>query len=62
MVGGESDTRHPVSVAIILNGILALSQCVPQLDGLVAGARNDLTVVHREGHREDILYMIKVKC
>ena len=37
------------------NGVLALSKSVPQLDGLVAGSRDDLSVVSREGDRENVL-------
>lgn len=55
VVGRESDARNPVGVTLILDGVLALSQGVPQLDGLVSGARNDLTVVDREGDRQDVL-------
>lgn len=56
MIRRESDTGHPVSVAIILDGILALGEGVPQLDGLISGPRHDLTIVHWEGNGEDILY------
>lgn len=42
-------------MAILLNGELALTKSVPQLDGLIARSGDDLTVVSREGHREDIL-------
>lgn len=45
MVRRESDAGNPVRVAVILDGVLALSECVPQLDCLVSRARNDLTVV-----------------
>merc|ERR1712023_504995 len=56
-VGGEGHAGHPlgVTLALGLDGVLALAQGVPQLDGLVAGARHDLTVVSAEGDREDIL-------
>lgn len=55
MIGRESHARHPVTVSIILNGVLALSKGVPQLDGLVPRTRDNLSVVYREGHGEDIL-------
>lgn len=55
VVGRETHARHPIGVAILLDGELALSQSVPQLDGLVTRARHDLTVVSREGNREHIL-------
>lgn len=54
----ESHARDPVSVGIrLVNRVLALSQRVPQLDRLVAGATHDLTIVWRESHREDIVGM-----
>jgi len=58
VVGREPDAGHPVLVAILLDGVLALSQGVPQLDGLVPGGRDDLSVVSGEGNREDILGMV----
>ena len=42
-------------MSLLLDGVLALGQGVPQLDGLVPGAGDDLTVVGREGHRHDVL-------
>jgi hypothetical protein len=54
-VGREADAGDPLGVTILLNGELALTEGVPQLDGLVAGSRDDLTVVGREGNREDIV-------
>lgn len=51
----KSDTGHPLGVALLLDGVLANSQSVPQLDGSVASGRNDLTVVSRESDREDVL-------
>lgn len=56
-VGGvwrEPHARDPVLVAILGDGVLALAQSVPQLDRLVSGARDNLTVVGRKGDREDI--------
>jgi len=54
-VGREADAGDPLGVTILLDGELALTEGVPQLDGLVAGSRDDLTVVGREGNREDIV-------
>lgn len=48
LIGRETHARHPVAVTIFLNGVLALSESVPQLDGLVARAGDDLTVVSGE--------------
>jgi hypothetical protein len=54
---GETDARDPFSVTFRLrgNGILALTKSVPELDGAIAGTRDDLTVVNGEGNGEDIL-------
>ena len=38
VVRREPDTRNPLSVTLLLDGVLALGQGVPQLDGLVPGA------------------------
>ena len=55
-VGGEPDTGDPVRVTVLLlDGVLADSQGVPQLDGLVSGARHDLTVVGGESNAQHIL-------
>lgn len=37
-----------------LDGVLAHSQSVPQLDGFIPGARDDLTVIRRESYTQDI--------
>lgn len=42
-------------LVLYLDGVLADSQGVPQLDGLVSGSRHDLTVVGRESHAQNIL-------
>merc|ERR550514_974888 len=41
----------------IINSVLALGESVPELDGLVAGSRDDLSVVLGEGNSEDITGM-----
>lgn len=48
LIWRETDARDPIAVAIFLDGVLAFSQSVPQLDGLVARSRHDLTVIGRE--------------
>jgi hypothetical protein len=53
-VGGEADSGGPFGVTVLDNVHLALTQSVPELDGLVTGGRDDLTVVRGEGDREDI--------
>jgi len=40
---------------LVLNGVLADTEGVPQLDGLVAGPRDDLTVVSGEGNAQHVL-------
>ena len=42
-------------MAFILDLKLALAERVPELDGLVTRARDDLSVVGREGDGEDVL-------
>merc|ERR1711881_317967 len=56
-VGGEGHAGDPLGVALGLldDGVLALTKGVPELDGLVAGSGDDLTVVGGESNREDIL-------
>ena len=53
---GEANAGHPFGVRVaILNRVLALAERVPQLDSLVSGARDDLTVVDGEGNGQHIL-------
>ena len=52
--GRETNARDPVVVLVLLNGVLALAQGVPELDALVATGRDDLSVISRETNREDI--------
>ncbi len=42
-------------MTLVSDGELAVAEGIPQLDGAVARARDDLTVVGREGHGEDIV-------
>ena len=41
-------------MAVLGDGVLALGKSVPQLDGLVAGCRDNLTVVSGESYAEHI--------
>ena len=41
-----------------LNGVLALGQGVPQLDGLVPGSGDDLPVVGRESDGHNVLGVV----
>lgn len=52
---GESDTGYPLGVALVHDGVLALTEGVPQLDSSIAGSRYDLTIVGGERHGKDIL-------
>jgi hypothetical protein len=54
-VGGEADARDPVGVALVGDGVLAVTEGVPQLDGAVAGSGDDLAVVGREGDGQNIV-------
>uniref|UniRef100_A0A182KI47 Uncharacterized protein n=1 Tax=Anopheles christyi TaxID=43041 RepID=A0A182KI47_9DIPT len=51
VVRRESYTRHPVRVSVFLNGVLTLSQSVPQLDRLVTRSRDNLTIIYGESNR-----------
>jgi hypothetical protein len=45
-------------VGVLGDGVLALSEGIPELDGPVSGAGDDLTVVGGEGHAEDVLFVV----
>ena len=46
------------SILTDLNGVLALGQGVPQLDGLVPGSGDDLPVVGRESDGHNVLGVV----
>ena len=54
----EAHAGNPVLVTVLLNGVLALTEGVPQLHGAIARARDDLSVVSAEGDREDVLGVV----
>lgn len=54
-VGAEADAGNPVGVALVGDGELAVTQGVPELDGAVTRAGDDLAVVGREGNGKDIV-------
>lgn len=54
-VRAEAHARNPLSVALVSDGVLAVTQGVPELDGTVTRARNDLTVVGGERDGEDVV-------
>ena len=53
----ESDARDPLAVPVAVGAdcVLALAEGVPQLDGPVPRAADDLSVVDAEGYRKDVL-------
>lgn len=51
----EANAGHPFGVAVFGQGELAFTKGVPELHGAISGGRHDLTVVSREGNREDVL-------
>jgi hypothetical protein len=54
-VGAESHAGNPLSVALLGDGELAVTEGVPQLDGSVAGSRDDLTVVGGERDGQNVV-------
>ena len=56
-IGTEPDTRHPLRVALISDGKLAIAEGVPQFDGAVTRPRDDLTIVGGERNGQDVICM-----
>ena len=54
-VGGEADAGDPVGVALVGDGVLAVTERIPQLDAAVARPAHDLAVVGREGDGQNIV-------
>lgn len=54
-VGAEADAGDPVGVALLGDGVLAVTESVPELDGLVPRAGDDLAVVGGERDGEDVV-------
>ncbi len=50
----ETNAGNPVIVTLVVEGVLAETEGIPQLSGTVAGSRNDLTVVSAESNAEDV--------
>ena len=42
-------------MSLLSDGELAVTESVPELDGSIAGSRNDLSVIGREGNGENIV-------
>lgn len=55
MIWREAYTADPIGMSLILYGIFAFCQCIPQLDSLVTRTRHNLSIVYREGDTQDIL-------
>ena len=58
VVRGEPDARHPFGVTFFLDSVLALGQGVPQLDGLVPGSGDNLTIVGGESDTQNIVVVV----
>jgi hypothetical protein len=54
-VRGEADAGNPTIVAVVLNGVLAFTKNVPELDSFVTGSGNNLTVVSGESDGKNVL-------
>lgn len=54
-VGGEANAGDPLGVALVGDGVLAVTEGVPQLDGAVTGTGDDLTVVGGEADGKDVV-------
>ena len=52
------NARTSILSSTDLNGVLALGQGVPQLDGLVPGSGDDLPVVGRESDGHNVLGVV----
>jgi len=50
----EADARNGIGVSVFVNGMLALTSDVPDLDVVVASTGKDLSVISRKSNREDI--------
>jgi hypothetical protein len=54
-VGREAHAGNPLGMALVGDGVLAVTKGVPELDGSVARSGDDLAVVGGEGYREDVV-------
>ncbi|RAL41491.1 hypothetical protein DM860_010285 [Cuscuta australis] len=56
IVRAESNARNPLAVTVgVLNSVLALAESVPQLNCLVPGRGNNLTIIDGKRHGKDVL-------
>lgn len=51
----EAHARDPLSVSLVGDGVLAVTEGVPQLDGAVTRTGHDLAVVGREGDGQNVV-------
>jgi len=54
-VGAEANAGNPLGVALVGDGVLAVTEGVPQLDGAVTGSGDDLTVVGGERDGQNVV-------
>ena len=54
-VGAEAHARNPLGVALVGDGVLAVTQGVPELDGTVTRTGDNLAVVGGERDGEDVV-------
>merc|ERR1739838_1008649 len=63
VVGGEPNARDPFSVSLLLDGVFALSQSIPQLDGLVSRSTDNLPIIGRKSNAQNIVAVVfKTPC
>ena len=54
-VGAEANAGHPLGVALLGDGELAVTEGVPELDGAVTGSGDNLAVVGGERNGENVV-------
>ncbi len=54
-IGRESDARNPIGMSFVGDSELAVTKSVPELDGAIARARNNLSVVGGEADGQNIV-------
>jgi len=54
-VGAEADARNPLGVSLVGDGILAVTEGVPELDCAVARTGHNLAVVGGEGNGQNVV-------
>lgn len=54
-IHGESNTGDPLRVSVIGDGYFAVPENIPELDGAISGAADNLAVVWRKGNRQHVI-------